>query len=137
MLGSCRRLPLEEWFETSAPTCSKLRSQHKISDSGRVPRDLDGVLALPAAGTADRIGPPQSGRVSEMRDRSLPLFVDAHTCGDVLDRYMSYPPLLFHSFRWLRPLSLEAAMRVWTPMSVLSMVLVLYVWARWIARQRG
>jgi len=66
-----------------------------------------------------------------------PYLIDAHTCGDVLDRYMSYPPLLFHSFRWLRPLSLEAAMRVWTVVSVLSMALVLYVWARWIAPRVG
>jgi hypothetical protein len=62
-----------------------------------------------------------------------PYLIDGRTCGDVYGRYMSYPPLLFHSFRWLRPLTLHEALRIWTRVSVLAMGLVLYIWARWMA----
>ena len=35
-----------------------------------------------------------------------PYLVDAHACGDILDRPFFYPPFLFAFFRWLRPLTL-------------------------------
>jgi hypothetical protein len=63
-----------------------------------------------------------------------PYLIDGHTCGDVADRFMSYPPLLFHSFRWLRPLSLQTAMHLWVPFLLLGMGVTLYLWARLAAR---
>ncbi|MFZ5890626.1 MAG: glycosyltransferase family 87 protein [Myxococcota bacterium] len=67
---------------------------------------------------------------------SSPYLIDAATCGDPLARGMYYPPLLFHSFIWLRGLSLQAAMRVWVPFSLLALGGIFYVWTRWIARAR-
>ncbi len=63
-----------------------------------------------------------------------PYAIDGPTCGDLWGRPMIYPPLLFHSFRWMRSLSLETAMRVWTTFLCAAFAAVLYVWARKIAR---
>jgi len=65
-----------------------------------------------------------------------PYLVDATVCGDELGRGMNYPPFLFHSFRWLRGMTLASAMRVWTPFLLLAMLGVLYAWVRLIARPR-
>ncbi len=65
---------------------------------------------------------------------SSPYLIDATVCGDSLGRGMYYPPFLFHSFRWLRGLTLDRAMHVWTPVLLLAMVGILFVWVRLIAR---
>jgi hypothetical protein len=65
---------------------------------------------------------------------SSPYLIDASVCGDALGRGMYYPPFLFHSFRWLRGFTLEQAMHVWTPLLVVAMVGILFVWVRFIAR---
>jgi len=60
--------------------------------------------------------------------------IDGFTCGDVLGRSMYYPPLLYHSFRWLRPISLESAMRIWRPFNILALAGIFYWWVRIAAR---
>ncbi len=66
-----------------------------------------------------------------------PYLIDATVCGDELGRGMNYPPLLFHSFRWLRGMTLETAMHVWAPFLLVAMIAVLFVWVVWIARYRS
>ncbi len=63
-----------------------------------------------------------------------PYLIDANVCGDSLGRGMYYPPFLFHSFRWLRGLTVEGAMHLWIPFLVLAMVGILFIWVRFIAR---
>ena len=43
-----------------------------------------------------------------------PYLVDAKACGDIWSRPFYYPPFLFACFRWVRPLTLETTMRIWT-----------------------
>jgi hypothetical protein len=64
-----------------------------------------------------------------------PYLVDAHACGDILDRPFYYPPFLFAFFRWLRPLSLPAAMYIWTVFMFTSFGVMFWAWARKIARE--
>jgi hypothetical protein len=66
-----------------------------------------------------------------------PYLVDAVTCGDPLARGMYYPPLLFHSFAWVKGMDHRAVMRVWVPFSLLAMAGVFYAWTRLIARERS
>lgn len=65
-----------------------------------------------------------------------PYLVDAVSCGDPLARGMYYPPLLFHSFAWVKGMDHRTVMRVWLPFSVLALAAVFYVWVRFIARER-
>jgi len=64
-----------------------------------------------------------------------PYLVDAHACGDILDRPFFYPPFLFAFFRWLRPLSLPAAMYIWTVFLFTSFAAIFWTWAKKIARE--
>jgi len=64
-----------------------------------------------------------------------PYLVDAHACGDILDRPFYYPPFLFAFFRWLRPLTLAGAMYVWTVFMFGSFAVMFWAWARKIARE--
>jgi hypothetical protein len=66
-----------------------------------------------------------------------PYLVDAKACGDVLGRPFYYPPFLFASFRWLRPLSLETALRIWTVFVIVAFGGTFYVWARKIVPPRA
>src|ERR1700738_2221710 len=43
-----------------------------------------------------------------------PYPIDGPACGDLWGTPMIYPPFLYHSFRWLRSLTLERAMHIWT-----------------------
>lgn len=65
-----------------------------------------------------------------------PYLVDAATCGDPLGRGMYYPPLLFHSFAWVKGMDHRSVVRVWLPFSVLALAGVFYVWTRFISRER-
>lgn len=59
-----------------------------------------------------------------------PYLIDGTVCGDLLGRSLYYPPLLFHSFRWLRGLSLETAAQIWATLLVIAFTLVPFVWMR-------
>ncbi len=62
-----------------------------------------------------------------------PYLVDAAVCGDVVARPFYYPPFLFAFFRWLRPLTLETAMYIWTAFLFASATTTFYLWARKIS----
>ncbi|MDP9037132.1 MAG: DUF2029 domain-containing protein, partial [Myxococcota bacterium] len=64
-----------------------------------------------------------------------PYPIDGPACGDLWGRPMIYPPLLYHSFRWLRSLTLETAMRIWTTFVFVAFVGIMFVWTRRIARR--
>jgi hypothetical protein len=64
-----------------------------------------------------------------------PYLVDAHACGDILDRPFVYPPFLFAVFIWLRPLTLWGAMYIWTACMFASFAVIFWAWARKIARE--
>jgi glycosyl transferase family 87 len=59
-----------------------------------------------------------------------PYLMAGAACGDVYKRDLVYPPLLFHSFFWVRHLSLESAMYVWTALMVLVFAGCFYAWSR-------
>ncbi len=62
--------------------------------------------------------------------RDLGIYVPTGAaCGDVLDRRLIYPPLLFHLFSWVRLFAFRDAAMVWTGASVAVMLLVGGVWA--------
>ena len=65
-----------------------------------------------------------------------PYLVDAKVCGDIWSRPFYYPPFLFACFRWVRPLTLEATMRIWTVFLIGSFVGIFLAWARHITRER-
>jgi hypothetical protein len=64
-----------------------------------------------------------------------PYLVDAHACGDILDRPFYYPPFLFAFFRWTRPFSLQTSMYIWTVFMFVAFVGIFWAWARKIARE--
>jgi hypothetical protein len=64
-----------------------------------------------------------------------PYGIDARTCGDLWDRPMIYPPLMYRLFFWTRWISLERAMYVWCAVLVVAFVAVLYAWVRLVARE--
>jgi hypothetical protein len=64
-----------------------------------------------------------------------PYLVDAAVCGDALARPFYYPPFLFAFFRWLRPLTLETAMYIWTAFLLTSATATFYLWARKISTE--
>lgn len=51
-------------------------------------------------------------------------------CGDAKARAYVYPPALFHAFTWVRWLSFDAAVKVWTVAQVIVMVAIGVAWAR-------
>lgn len=57
-----------------------------------------------------------------------PYLVDAAVCGDVASRPFYYPPFLFAFFRWLRPLTLETAMYIWTAFLFASATVTFWLW---------
>jgi hypothetical protein len=59
-----------------------------------------------------------------------PYLITGEACGDAWGRELVYPPLLFHSFIWLRNLTLESAMHVWTSLTVLVFACAYYAWSR-------
>jgi hypothetical protein len=65
-----------------------------------------------------------------------PYLVDAKACGDIWSRPFYYPPFLFACFRWVRPLTLETTMRIWTMFLVGSFVGICLAWAKHITRER-
>lgn len=50
-------------------------------------------------------------------------------CGDAEQRNMKYPPLFYWSFAWTRPLSFDAALRVWLAVIAILMALSLRAWS--------
>jgi hypothetical protein len=64
-----------------------------------------------------------------------PYLIPGHACGDVFGRDMVYPPVLFHSFAWLRGMKLESAMYVWTAATLLLLGVAFYAWARPLTRE--
>ena len=65
-----------------------------------------------------------------------PYLVDAKTCGDIWSRPFYYPPFLFAFFRWVRPLTLETTMRIWTVFLIGSFVGIFCAWAKHVTRER-
>jgi len=63
-----------------------------------------------------------------------PYLINAKVCGDKLGRPFNYPPFLFAFFRWVRPLSLDATMRIWTTFLIAAFAGIFYVWNRKIVR---
>jgi hypothetical protein len=63
-----------------------------------------------------------------------PYLVDPRACGDLQSRPFYYPPFLFAFFRWVRPLSLEATMRIWTVFLCASFAGIFYAWAKKVTR---
>ena len=59
-----------------------------------------------------------------------PYLTGAKVCGDLHDRQMLYPPLLYHSFAWLRVFSQAVAIRLWSVVIVLGLAASLWCWAR-------
>src|SRR6478609_4612244 len=47
-------------------------------------------------------------------DGKSPYLIDGALCGDLWGRAFYYPPFLFHFFFWMRRLTLEATMHIWT-----------------------
>ena len=65
-----------------------------------------------------------------------PYLVDAKACGDIWSRPFYYPPFLFAFFRWVRPLTLEMTMRIWTMFLIGSFVGIFRAWAKHVTRER-
>jgi hypothetical protein len=59
-----------------------------------------------------------------------PYLIPGKVCGDLFARELVYPPLLFHSFFWLRYLDLETATRVWTALALLMLATSFALWLR-------
>lgn len=66
-----------------------------------------------------------------------PYLVNATACGDIWARPFYYPPFLFAFFRWVRPLSLDTTMRIWTTFIIGAFVGILVAWAKHITRERA
>jgi len=66
-----------------------------------------------------------------------PYVMNARACGDVWARPFYYPPFLFAFFRWVRPLSLETTMRIWTTFIIGAFVGILVAWGKHITRERA
>ena len=64
-----------------------------------------------------------------------PYLIDGGRCGDVWARPFYYPPFLFHFFFWMRRLTLERTMHIWTVCLYLAFAAILYVWTRRIVRE--
>lgn len=62
-----------------------------------------------------------------------PYLISGYMCGDPFGRALVYPPLLLHSFAWLRDTPLETAMYRWTIVSCALLLGSLYLW-KWLAR---
>ena len=67
--------------------------------------------------------------------RGSPYLIDGGRCGDLWGRSFYYPPFLFHFFFWMRRLTLETTMHIWTVCLYLAFGAILYVWACRIVRQ--
>jgi hypothetical protein len=65
-----------------------------------------------------------------------PYVVDAKACGDLWARPFYYPPFLFAFFRWVRPLSLDTTMRIWTAFLLGAFVGIFAAWTKHIAPAR-
>jgi hypothetical protein len=65
-----------------------------------------------------------------------PYNADPAACGDALARPFYYPPLLFAFFRWLRHLTLETAMYVWTIFTYAAFAAMFFVWSGRLAGAR-
>jgi len=63
-----------------------------------------------------------------------PYQINAKVCGDKLGRPFNYPPFLFAFFRWVRPLPLDATMRIWTTFLVVAFAGIFFTWNRKIVR---
>jgi hypothetical protein len=68
--------------------------------------------------------------------RNNPYLSNAAACQDPGGNDMYYPPLLYWSFVWLRPLSFAQAIRIWDVMIVALLLPLAFVWAR-REEQRG
>src|SRR3954469_7258206 len=64
-----------------------------------------------------------------------PYLIDGGRCGDVWGRPFYYPPFLFHSFFWMRRLTLERTMHIWTVCLYVAFGAILYVWSCLIVRE--
>ena len=64
-----------------------------------------------------------------------PYSIGGRDCGDLWGRDLAYPPLLYHCYRWVRPLSLDTAMQIWTVFQVAAFTAILYAWARRIPKR--
>jgi|GEM_PF-1310121 len=60
---------------------------------------------------------------------------DGAQCGDVWGRPFYYPPFLLHFFFWMRRLTLETTMHIWTVFLYFTFAAILYVWACRIVRE--
>ena len=65
-----------------------------------------------------------------------PYLIDGKTCGDIWSRPFYYPPFLFACFRWVRPLTLETTMRIWTVFLIGSFVGIFWAWTKHVTRER-
>lgn len=65
-----------------------------------------------------------------------PYLMSGGMCGDPFGRPMVYPPLLLHSFAWIRGMPLEDAMYIWTAASVVMLAASLYAWTRLAEHRR-
>lgn len=65
-----------------------------------------------------------------------PYALSPKACGEMWNRGFVYPPVLFHSFFWLRWLNLERAMWVWSLFTVVALGFVLYAWTRHVENER-
>jgi hypothetical protein len=59
-----------------------------------------------------------------------PYSIPGQVCGDVLSRSLVYPPLLYHSFFWLRDLGHETAFRCWVFFQISAFGGVFYALAK-------
>ena len=57
-----------------------------------------------------------------------PYLIGGGQCGDLWGRPFYYPPFLFHFFFWMRRLTLETTMYVWTVSLYLAFAAIFYVW---------
>jgi Glycosyltransferase family 87 len=64
-----------------------------------------------------------------------PYLIDGVRCGDLWGRAFYYPPFLFHFFFWMRRLTLEATMHIWTVCLYLAFAVIFYAWACRIVRE--
>ncbi len=70
--------------------------------------------------------------------RDAPYLASGFACGDVAGRDMFYPPALYWAFAWVRPLTAEAVVLIWTTVVAVGTFLSLLAFApaaRW--RQDG
>ncbi len=67
-------------------------------------------------------------------DGRSPYGIAGWACGDLWNRGFYYPPFLLACFRWTRPLTLAAAMYIWTVFLFAAFAAIFWVWAKKIAR---